>query len=1411
LQLALPEAQLGKLLGSLGQHQYLVERDATGMLRIEGDAVGIQALLQLLPDYLSGDRQGIILRDADSVVLGRYIYEPETGHLVHTSTAPIGGGASAFALQRLDKLSLEKESFDNGAPDNTATPDRAPAESLAEPQANGSGQPAERLPLLNAPAIVPEVQAPDAPDTQSPVADTPVTPTPPVTQTPVIETPAIEAPATPPATTSPLPMAPVISDMAGAVTFLENTVNAAAQKLDTSVTLTDGDTYHFSGGVLSVSGSGLAEDALSFDTSGTVGIAGSNVSVGGVLVGALTATGAAGASLTLQLNGNATTPRIETLLENLTYANSSDTPAASRTLTVTLTDGDGGVTTHSIDVTVTAEVDDQLLTGTSASDTLTGGTGNDTIVGLASADSLAGNGGADTIHAGTGDDNVSGGDGADTLVGDQGADTLDGGDGNDLIWGGMDDASIASFNLTSLSTAPNLKLWLDGNDLDGDGTAEGLSEGGLTGSAVGTWEDKSGNNNDASQGTAGNKPTITTVNGKNTLSFDGTNDFLSNATMSSFAEFNIFVVLKNTDTTFTDGNSNYAISKGSIGSPPWNDFHLAVTTASEYRLNQVSNGNISTNVTAASNPNMFELVSGHYNNTAQTIDLWRDGTLRDNDTVTGSLKNSNNNFYIGDWNGSSGAHFWKGNISEIVIYSTSLTTSDQEIINFYLASKWGANLTTDNDSLSGGSGSDTIYGGSGNDTIDGGADADTIVGGAGADSLVGGLAADLFRFTSTTDAGTGAAKDTIADFSQAQGDKIDLSTMNLGTVYLLGTTAFTNTGAAEIRWSVSGSDTTLQVDTDGNGSANMEILLQNFNATTAPMTTADFLGTVVNHATFTDITGAAGVGDTGNGHSSILNDFDNDGDIDIYLVNQNQANILYRNNGNSTFTDITASAGVGVSNNSYGATWGDYDNDGDYDIYIAISGSNNILYLNNGNNTFTDVATAVGVADAGQGRSAVWADYDGDNDVDLYVANQGANILYRNNGNNTFTDVTAIAGVGDTSSILSAAWVDYDGDADLDLYLANHNQPNILYRNDGNGTFTNSTATSGVSHTGNERGVSWGDYDNDGDLDLYIVNSSQANILYRNNGNGTFTDITANAGVADTGNGRGILWGDYDADGDLDLYVTNWGTANILYRNNGNNTFTNISTITGVGNTGNGRGTNFGDIDGDGDLDLYIANESGANVLYRNNANPIATSWLAVDVQGPAAGVTLHLYDGATRIATRTVDGGSGYLSQNAQPVHFYALDSSTSYNLRFTMPDGTAYDLALGSPDGAVHKVILGSGSADTRMGLAANDYLFGLGGNDTLNGGAGKDTITGGSGADVFTFTNLTHSTITNPDLITDFTNGSDHITLTGLGFTALTDFETLSHSGGVTTLADTQTSFAITFTGDVTAQLDNTDFIW
>jgi len=370
-----------------------------------------------------------------------------------------------------------------------------------------------------------------------------------------------------------------------------------------------------------------------------------------------------------------------------------------------------------------------------------------------------------------------------------------------------------------------------------------------------------------------------------------------------------------------------------------------------------------------------------------------------------------------------------------------------------------------------------------------------------------------------------------------------------------------------------------------------------------------FIAIVAYGVDFSDVTDIAGVGCTGSSRGVAWGDYDNDGDLDLYVANYNEANVLYRNNGDGTFTDVTSEAGVGCISHSYGVAWGDYDNDGDLDLYVANYGAN-VLYRNNGDGTFTDVTSEAGVSCTGSSLGVAWGDYDNDGDLDLYVANHyEANVLYKNNGDGTFTDVTGAAGVGCTGSSYGVAWGDYDNDGDLDLYVTNY-EANVLYRNNGDGTFTDVTSEAGVSCTGSSRGVAWGDYDNDGDLDLYVANYNEANVLYRNNGDGTFTDVTSEAGVGCTGHSLGVAWGDYDNDGDLDLYVTNDG-ANVLYRNNGDGTFTMVGA--GVGCTGSSYGVAWGDYDNDGHLDLYVAN-SGANVLYRNNGN--LNHWLQIRLHG---------------------------------------------------------------------------------------------------------------------------------------------------------------------------------------------------
>ena len=351
------------------------------------------------------------------------------------------------------------------------------------------------------------------------------------------------------------------------------------------------------------------------------------------------------------------------------------------------------------------------------------------------------------------------------------------------------------------------------------------------------------------------------------------------------------------------------------------------------------------------------------------------------------------------------------------------------------------------------------------------------------------------------------------------------------------------------------------------------------------------------------------------------------------------------------FVDVTAEAGItfkhvnGASDRKFyletmgsGAAFFDYDNDGDLDLYIvngaplpgfeAASLPTNFLYQNDGEGTFTDVTTAAGVGDTGYGMGCVTADYDNDGDSDLYVTNFGANLLYRNNGDGTFTDAATHAGVGNGKKWSSScAFVDYDHDGNLDLYVVNYldydiekdrdwhdprgrriySNPQVyagisdtLYRNNGDGTFTDVTRRAGVyNNNGKGLGVTCGDYDNDGRIDIYVANDTTPNFLYRNIGEGRFVDIAPFAGAAYNEHGvaeggMGVDFGDYNNDGALDIFVTNFSNeTNTLYHNTADGALIDFTNIAGLGETSFLKlafGTKFFDADNDGKLDLFIAN-----------------------------------------------------------------------------------------------------------------------------------------------------------------------------------------------------------------------------
>jgi hypothetical protein len=337
-------------------------------------------------------------------------------------------------------------------------------------------------------------------------------------------------------------------------------------------------------------------------------------------------------------------------------------------------------------------------------------------------------------------------------------------------------------------------------------------------------------------------------------------------------------------------------------------------------------------------------------------------------------------------------------------------------------------------------------------------------------------------------------------------------------------------------------------------------------------------------------------------------DYDNDGDLDLAVCGQRNSKI-YKNNGYGIFTDIAAVLPKTAITGAF--AWGDYDNDGDLDF--AINGADfTRIYKNEGNDTFIDIGKELPslcyfVREHQFGSGSIgWGDYDNDGDLDIVLSGaRGFVKIYRNNGDETFTDVEATGFTGVTYS--SIAWGDYDNDGDLDLAICGSiggyvGAPTItsIYRNNGDSTFTDINAglpgTSRVS-------LAWGDYDNDGDLDLAVNGLG----IYKNNGDDTFTNI----GVAVRGGDHAsLVWGDYDNDGDLDIAACG-GYKTIVYNNNGDNTFTDIN----AGLTGVSMGDlAWGDYDNDGDLDLVVSGYIAAPTItkiYKNleadsvgNSNP---------------------------------------------------------------------------------------------------------------------------------------------------------------------------------------------------------------
>ncbi len=412
-------------------------------------------------------------------------------------------------------------------------------------------------------------------------------------------------------------------------------------------------------------------------------------------------------------------------------------------------------------------------------------------------------------------------------------------------------------------------------------------------------------------------------------------------------------------------------------------------------------------------------------------------------------------------------------------------------------------------------------------------------------------------------------------------------------------------------------------------------------------------------------------------------DYDNDGDLDLVVAYGHGVLKLFQNT-NNVFTDVAVKAGLGpVADEAAlapiefrSAAWGDYDGDGNLDLYVGTrfagtgkppAFNRSFLYHSNGNGTFTEVAQKMGVDAPGASvRQASFIDLDGDGDLDLFMADRnGANRMFRNDGG-AFVDIAENVGLADKRFTVGVCWFDMDKDGDLDAFVANQDGgTDAFYKND-KGMFTDVAPQLGMNHPGRAKdeggvGCSVGDYDNDGNLDIFVATYGD-NLLYRSNGNGTFTDVAQKMGITGHGHNVGASWGDFDNDGLLDIFVGAYHdteATDILYRNTGTG-FVNV--ITPVMN-GSDHGVQWADFDQDGDLDLSLTNDFSKAVarhtLLRNNLSDAARKKsLAVmvrDAKGKfAPGAEVRLFDAAGKIlGSRLVHTGDGYNSQSVTPVYF--------------------------------------------------------------------------------------------------------------------------------------------------------------
>jgi hypothetical protein len=474
----------------------------------------------------------------------------------------------------------------------------------------------------------------------------------------------------------------------------------------------------------------------------------------------------------------------------------------------------------------------------------------------------------------------------------------------------------------------------------------------------------------------------------------------------------------------------------------------------------------------------------------------------------------------------------------------------------------------------------------------------------------------------------------------------------------------------------------------------------------------------------------------GPGSAASWADYDGDGKLDLLMVGGRKGTYikLYKNMGDNTFKDVTDVSDLAVSRVINSGIWGDYDNDGCPDLYLSSASNSNerngnpdMLFHNTCKGAFVDVTKSAGLQNAFHATGAAWGDYDNDGFLDLYAANYGAdiaakthaiepNLLYHNNRNGTFTNVIDAAGVSGNAvcpkKVLQSAgapgftyiggtrpkqsyqpiWFDYNNDGKIDLFIATDSGVSPLYKNNGDGTFSDVTENAGLCRVGTGMGVAVGDINADGNIDLFVTNTGEYH-LWKNNGNGTFTDVARKLGISRNLLGWGAGFTDFDNDGNIDIYAVNGIISDplvrqkfeyyndVLFQNNGDGTFSDITYRSGIYGNEPKLGAAFGDFDNDGFTDIVVMTDimrekksAQINRLYKNKGNN--HHWIKVKLIGTRSnkdgfGAAVRVTSNGKTLMQQAISSSSFY-SQNSPWLNFGLYTSDKVSEIEVRWPSGT-------------------------------------------------------------------------------------------------------------------------------------------